>query len=158
MGLPAHCTLHSGLQHQINVPPALRKEVLPALHAAHRDVSSMITRAEASVFWPGITVDIKNTRNSCNACNRMAPSQSSAPPTPLVSPVYPFQCICADYIHYKGTSYLVIVDRYSNWPICERPSEGASGLINALRRHFSTFGIAEELSSDGGPQFTSTSS
>ena len=91
-------------KNRIVVPPALHKEVLAVLNAAHQSVSSMIARAETSVFWPGITVDINNKRNSCNACNRMAPSQPSAPPTPLVSPVYPFQCICADYFHYKGTS------------------------------------------------------
>ena len=44
----------------------------------------MITKAEASVFWSGITSDINNIRNTCQACNRMTPSQSSAPPTPMV--------------------------------------------------------------------------
>jgi hypothetical protein len=87
----------------------------------------------------------------------MAPSQPRAPPTPPVPPVYPFQCICADYFHYKGNNYLVIVDRYTNWPIVERASDGATGLVNCLRRHFSTYGIAEELASDGGPEFTATS-
>ena len=58
------------------------------------------------------------------------------------------------YFHYKGIDYLVIVDRYTNWPVVERASQGASGLISAFRRYFSTFGIAEELASDGGPEFT----
>ena len=141
---------------RIVIPPVLRQDVLEALHAAHQGISSMIARAEASVFWPGITSDIINMRNRCQACNRMAPSQPSAPPTPPVSPLYPFQCICSDYFHYKGINYLVIVDRYTNWPIVEQASQGASGLISALRRYFSTFGIAEELASDGGPEFTVT--
>ena len=139
------------------IPPTLRGEVLTALHAAHQGVSSMITKAEASVFWPGITSDINNIRNTCQACNRMTPSQPSAPPTPMVPPVYPFQCICADYFHHKGSNYEVIVDRYTNWPIVERSSDGAQGLISALRKQFSTFGIAEELASDGGPEFTANS-
>ena len=141
----------------IVIPPTLRGEVLTALHAAHQGVSSMITKAEASVFWPGITSDINNIRNTCQACNRMTPSQPSAPPTPMVPPVYPFQCICADYFHHKGRNYLVIVNRYTNWPIVERSSDGAQGLICALRKQFSTFGIAEELASDGGPEFTAKS-
>ena len=116
----------------------------------------MTARAEASVFWPGITSDIINMRNYCQACNRMAPSQPSAPPTPPVSPLYPFQCICSDYFHYKRIDYLVIVDRYTIWPVVERASQGAAGLISALRRYFSTFGIAEELASDGGPEFTAS--
>ena len=36
--------------------------------------------------------------------------------------------------------------------------EGAKGLIACLRRVFVTFGIADELSSDGGPEFTATAS
>ena len=56
---------------------------------------------------------------------------------------------------YKGISYLVPVDRYSNWPIVERSTGGAKGLIASLRQIFGTFGIAEELSSDGGPELSS---
>ena len=141
---------------RVVIPPSLRKDVLTALHAAHQGVSSMTSRAEASVFWPGITPAIADLRNGCNHCNRMAPSQPSAPPTPPVLPVYPFQSICSDYFHYKGVNYLVTVDRYSNWPIVERTSGGAPGLINSLRRTFVTFGIPDELSSDGGPEFTAT--
>ena len=83
----------------------------------------------------------------------MAPSQPNAPPTPPIRPVYPFQAICADYFTYSGHHYLVAVDRYSNWPIVEENAEGSKGLIAALRIVLVTFGIAEELSSDGGSEF-----
>ena len=141
---------------RIVIPPSLRNEVLDSLHAAHQGVTAMTARAESSVFWPGITTAIKDLRNKCNHCNRIAPSNPSAPPTPLIDPDYPFQCICADFFHYKGLNYLVIVDRYSNWPIVERSQNGSSGLINSLRRTFVTYGIPEEMSSDGGPEFTAS--
>eukprot|EP00057_Strongylocentrotus_purpuratus_P023555 XP_011678029.1 PREDICTED: uncharacterized protein K02A2.6-like [Strongylocentrotus purpuratus] len=114
----------------------------------------MTARAEASVFWPGITPVISTLRARCDHCNRIAPSNPSSPPTPLTSPVYPFQCICADFFHYKGCNYLVVVDRYSNWPIVERSTHGVDGLTACLRRIFVTFGIPDELASDGGPEFT----
>ena len=50
----------------------------------------------------------------------------------------------------------MVVDRYSNWPIIEKTTGGASGLIDWLRRTFVTYGIPDELSSDGGPEFTSS--
>ena len=50
---------------------------------------------------------------------------------------------------------MVAVDRYSNWPIVKYASDGAKGLITALRDIFVTFGISEELTSDGGPEYTS---
>ena len=140
---------------RVVIPPSLCPEVLSAIHAAHQGVTSMNLRADASVFWPGITPDITATRTNCAHCNRIAPSNPSAPPTPLLTPEYPFQFICADFFHYKGANYVVIVDRYSNWPIVERSHAGGTGLITCLRRTFVTYGIPEELASDGGPEFTS---
>lgn len=141
---------------RVVIPPSLRQDVLSALHSAHQGTTSMTARAESSIFWPGITSAITTVRANCTHCNRMAPSQPSAPPTPLVLPVYPFQCVCSDFFSYKGVTYLVIVDRYSNWPIIERTTGGAEGLIDSLRRSFATYGIPDELSSDGGPEFTAT--
>ncbi len=115
----------------------------------------MTSKAETSIFWPGITSDIHATRSDCSRCNRMAPSQAALPPTHPTLAKYPFQCICADFFHYQGSNYLVVVDRYSNWPIVERAKNGAQGLVDVLRRTFSTFGIPHELASDGGPEFTS---
>ena len=139
---------------RVVVPTSLRHNVIATLHAAHQGVSTMIARAESSVFWPGITKDIHNVRDRCHQCNRNAPSNPSAPPIPPILPDYPFQCVCADYFTHKGIPYLVIVDRYSNWPIVEKSRNGAAGLISSLRQTFTTFGVPEELASDGGPEFT----
>ncbi len=138
---------------RIVIPPSLRPACLSALHAAHQGTSAMTAKAEASVFWPGITNDIQATRANCSHCNRNAPSQAPLPPTPPVLPEYPFQCICTDYFKYQGHAYLVIVDRYSNWPIVDRAKDGAQGLIDVLRNTLATYGIPDELSSDGGPEF-----
>ncbi len=110
----------------------------------------MTAKAESAIFWPGITRDIHQLRATCFTCNRMAPSQASQPPTPPAPSEYPFQCVCSDYFHYKGHAYLVIVDRYTNWPA----TNGSKGLIDVLRRTFATYGIPDELASDGGPEFT----
>ena len=70
-------------------PPSLRQHDLTVLHSAHQGVTSMTARAETAVFWPGITA------------TALGPSQPDAQPFPLVS-AYPFQCISADFFHYKG--------------------------------------------------------
>ena len=141
---------------RVVIPPPLRSRVLESLHSAHQGVSQMTSRAESSFFWPGMTPSIADLRARCTECNRMAPSQPNAPPTPPILPAYPFQCTAADYFHFRGKNYVVIVDRYCNWPIVELAADGAAGLITALRRMFVTYGISEELTSDGGPQFTAT--
>lgn len=140
---------------RVVIPPSLREKVLVSLHSAHQGISQMCSRAESSIFWPGMTPAITEIRSQCTACNRIAPSQPSAPPTPPTMPVYPFQATAADYFQYGGYHYLVAVDRYSNWPIVESTANGSKGLISALKKMFITFGISEELTSDGGPEFTS---
>ena len=142
---------------RIIIPPQLRQCVLSSLHAAHHGITSMTLRAESSVFWPGITADIAKQRQKCDDCDRIAPSQPNLPPAPCQYPDYPFQQLCGDFFHYKGHYYLVCVDRYSNWPIVEEAKQGASGLIDSLRRIFVTYGISDEFSSDGGPEFSATS-
>ena len=139
---------------RIVIPPSLRGEVLAVLHSAHQGVTSMTSGADSSVFWPGISLDISKVRATCNDCNINAPSQPNAPPIEPLIPLYPFHCVCSDFFQYMGNFYLIIVDRYSNWPIVERSAGQAKGLISSLRKTFATFGIPDELASDGGSEYT----
>ena len=141
---------------RVVIPASLRADCLHYLHSAHQGTTLMQSKADASVFWPGIAADISNHRLSCTTCNTMSPSQASLPPTPPTLPTRPFQSLCADYFHHKGHTYVVIVDRFSGWPIVERSTNGATGLVSNLRSIFVTFGIPDDLTSDGGPEFTSS--
>ena len=116
------------------IPPSLHQHVFTILHSVHQGVTSMTAHAEMTVFWPGLTPPITATQANCHHCNPMAPSQPNALPFPPILPAYPFQCISADFFHYKGKNYLVVVDRYSNWPIVEQTQAGSKGLIDCLRR------------------------
>ena len=135
------------------IPKLFREEITTKIHLAHQGTTSMTSRVESSVFWPKITQDVARARERCYDSNKNSPSQPNAPPHPPTEPEYPFQCVCPDFFSFAGRHYLVIVDRYSNWPIVEKASEGAQGLIKCLKNTFTTFGISEELASDGGPEF-----
>ena len=143
------------LGERVVIPASLRQTCLNALHAAHQGTTGMTARATSSLYWPGITADIAATRNKCAACNSNAPSQATMPPTTPEQPEYPFQHICADFFHHEGAAYLVLVDRYSGWPIVSPATNGATGLAHTLRDTFATFGIPSTLTTDGGPEFTS---
>lgn len=143
------------------IPPSLRKSVLEGLHAAHQGVSSMELRAQSIIFWPGITKDINQIRAKCMDCNKNAPSQAQVPSDPAIPPSTPFEKIFADFFDFGGHHYLITGDRLSGWPeIFSTPTgsskAGARGLIACLRSSFATFGVPEELSSDGGPEFTAS--
>ena len=141
---------------RIVVPKALRAEVLEALHSAHQGVAGMKARAEVTVYWPGMSAAIVQRRDHCRTCNTHSPSQPHAPPTLTNPPQYPFQQICADYCSVGGIQYLILVDRYSGWLSvihCGSTTESADELVACLRDYFQTYGVPEELASDGGPTF-----
>ena len=143
---------------RVVVPTVLRSAVLDTLHSAHQGVASMQLRAQTIVFWPGITRDIIRIRERCEDCNRNSPSQAALPSEPASCPSTPFQHVFSDFFEFSGRKYLVIGDRLSGFSeVFFTPagtsSSGASGLIVCLRKLFQTFGVPEELSSDGGPEF-----
>ncbi|XP_068238500.1 uncharacterized protein [Palaemon carinicauda] len=122
---------------RVLIPSALQGEILRAQHGAHQGTNKMQNRAQGSVFWPGLTKDIKNTRNSCQACWGMSPSQPSVP-TQLC------KAIAADFFEMKYTGYLVIIDEFS----------GARGFSKAILHYFTIFGVPQELNTAGGPEFS----
>ena len=140
------------------VPTVLRQQVLSALHQAHQGVSGMTLCSHNLVWWPGVTKDIESIRASCYTCHQNAPSQSPLPPVHPPLPDHPFQLVSSDFFQIEGHTYLVMVDRYSNWPTIKKcKSESAEDLIESLREYFTTYGVPVELTTDGGMAYVATS-
>lgn len=143
---------------RVVLPPSLRSRALDTLHSAHQGVSSMEARARATIFWPGLTLDVDKIRASCSDCIKNAPSQPRLLPASSDIPSTPFEKIVADFFQHEGMHYLVAADRLSGWSEvfkCKAgsPQSGADGLIGCLRNCFSCYGVPTELASDGGPEF-----
>ena len=141
---------------RVIIPAALRAAVLETLHSAHQGITGMTERAQQSVWWPGITPQIKEMRDKCKNCTEHAPSQPSAPPLPLPQPDYPFQFLVSDYFQEGGNHYLVLADRFSGWPtvqFCGGSTSSAVKLVENLRAYFSMHGIPEEIATDGGSTY-----
>ena len=138
------------------LPASLHKKALEVLHSAHQGVTSMVGRAVPAVFWPRMQEDIIRARQACSSCDKNTPSQPAAPPKPLPTPSYPFQMIVSDYFSHAGKKFLIIADRYSGWlSVYQGGQDGADSLIKELKTHFTTFGISDELASDGAGEYTS---
>ena len=96
-----------------------------------------------------------------NTFNRISPTQPRLPPFEPHIPTTPFEGICSDYFFYKNWYYLVVADRLSGWTEQTRfhqntTSSDSTGLCKALRKLFATFGVPEEISSNGDPELTAS--
>ena len=73
-------------------------------------------------------------------------------------PEWPFQMICMDYFSHESHTYLVVVDRFSGWPLVYHIKSGEATsriLIQICCEIFMSYGLPEDLSSDGGSQLKS---
>ena len=58
--------------------------------------------------------------------------------------------VCSDYFTIYGKDYVVLVDRFSNWPIMFESKGLAPGLVRELQAINSTFCAPKEMASDEG--------
>ena len=75
-----------------------------------------------------------------------------------LSPDWPFQLICADHFELNNHSYIANVDQFSGWLNIYHFKPGCSInniLISTCHSLFIAYGVPEEISTDGSPQFMS---
>ncbi|XP_033991872.1 uncharacterized protein K02A2.6-like [Trematomus bernacchii] len=141
---------------RIVVPGSLRADILQKIHEGHQGLSKCRERANASVWWPGLSVDIKNIVNICKSCQEQKRAQQKEPLISTPLPDRPWKRIALDLCEHNKHNYLVISDYYSRYlEILQLPSTTSALVIQRLKTTFARFGIPEEVVSDNGPQFSS---
>ncbi len=139
-------------KNRIVVPKTLRHPILKFLLSAHQGTEGMRARASECVYWPGINAAINETRKNCKECCNISPSQAKQPIQQLPHSEYPFQQICVDECEIKGHHYFIVVDKFTNWLIVFHQSGHVQSkhVIESLTTVFETYGVAEQVFSDGG--------
>ena len=142
---------------QAVIPSSMRPAMLEKIHRTHFGVGSCIRRAKVSLFWPGMTSDIKNKCMSWSLCAQYA---SQAPKEPLLShdiPDNPWSVVSQDILMWEGKWHLVTTCHYSDWvEIDVLPNTLTATVVQLTKAHFARFGIPVRLITDNGPQFIST--
>ena len=140
---------------QIVVPKSLQKETLSKIHQGHQGIERCRLRAKSSVWWPGLSQQIKHLIEQCQVCVKNSTPRSQ-PLIPSELPDYPWQRVGTDLFALKGVNYLLTIDYFSRYPeVIKLSSTTSSSIIKALKSIFSRHGIPETLMSDNGPQYTS---
>ena len=142
-------------EQRIVVPRSLQTETLQKLHEGHQGLTRCRLRAKLSVWWPGLSKQLKSYVENCPQCARDAkPSKEPLIPTSL--PAYPWQKVAADLFYLNGNDYLVVIDYFSRFPEVKKlKSTSTQSIVNTLKTLFARYGIPEVFRSDNGPQFSS---
>ena len=151
--------VHDGLVfrgERLVIPKAMRQVIKQDLHLGHIGVEGTLRRAREYVFWPGMTDEIRQWIECCEACREFEISQA---PLPLMShdiPERPWEKLGIDLFHHDGKDYLITVCYLSNfWEVDRLHSTTARSVTAKLKHHFSRYGIPDTIISDNGPPFSS---
>ena len=82
----------------------------------HTGESKTLANARQIYFWPGMTADIKSMVASCQECQPFQLTQRIEPQSRTMTSK-PFEAVSVDLGYLNGTHYLVLMDRYSGWPL-----------------------------------------
>ena len=140
---------------RVVVPLSATGSVASFLHAGHCGFTMTKSLAQTYFFWPGMTNQIKQLVESCQACLALHPSLPKEPLQPSHAS-FPMELVGVDLFSLAGKSYLCMVDRFSGfcWVHLLR-SLTTSAVTTCLLNWFLEFGFPRRIRSDGGPQFRS---
>ena len=137
------------------IPSTLRRKVLEQIHEGHLGIEKCMLKARDSVFWPGISNDIRETVEKCGICQA---SSRAAKPVGNVSDVPPhtWHTLGSDLFYWNKIDYLVIGDYFSKYLIVRRlPNSSSHAVIKELGLVFTELGRPFVLRSDNGPRYSS---
>ena len=143
--------------HQLVVLAALRKEMMAATHNSHIRIEACIRRARESLYWPRMTVELKEYIQHCDVCPAHRNEQGKEPLAQHDFAARPWSKVTADLCQLEGRTLLVISDYYSNFiEVARVTAITARSIIKELKAVFERFGIPDILVADNGPQFASS--
>ena len=133
----------------------MRYLVKERLHSAHLGYDSMMRRARVLVFWPGMSMEIKQLADSCEICLEAKPRNQKETLIQHVPSDELWEKNGVDLFTIANRDYLVTVDYFSSfWDIDLLPTTSSHTVIMKLKGHFARYGIPKQLVSDNGPQFS----
>ena len=141
---------------RIIIPNSLRSLMKRQIHSGHLGINSCLRRARESVFWPGMSSEIRQYVENCQTCISHSDKQAPEPMIMKETTGIPFDQVATDLFNLKGKDFLITVDCYSNFIEVDRLYKATSkAVITVLKKHFARYGIPRTVYSDNGPQYSS---
>ncbi|KAM7293520.1 uncharacterized protein ISCGN_026650 [Ixodes scapularis] len=137
---------------RIVVPKTWRNRLLVQIHAGHLGINSCLKRARETVYWPGLTTDIKCYVERCATCQATDKKPAREPLHLKEIPDLPWERVASDLFNFEGKSYVVIVDSYSGYLDFKKLSgESSKEVVNVMKEWLATHGVPKVIETDNGP-------
>ena len=138
------------------IPKSERASTLKVLHMGHYAVDKMSLRARETVYWPGISEDIRHTYHHCHICAKFARTQQRETLQSIETLQTTWEQLGLDIFTLRNTQYLLVIDYFSQFPVVKQlQSIHSLSVIKHLKDIFTEIGIPRCIVPDGGTQFTS---
>lgn len=140
---------------RIVMPQQLRPEILQRIHDGHQGIVKCRERAKCSVWWPGLSTEIKQMVSTCTHCQESRPSQKREPLLTTLLPSRPWERVAADICELNKQNYLVVVDYFSRYiELAHLKNMSSETTVANLKNICARWGCPNELVTDNGPQFS----
>ena len=138
------------------IPKSMRNQVMQEIHTGHGGEQACLRRARESIFWAGMTADIKVHVQKCETCRTFETRNQKETLIPHEIPERPWEKVGMDTFYYRSKDYLLVVDYYSNfWEVEPLKQKTSNEIIYHLKKMFSRYGIPNLIISDNATAFTS---
>ena len=89
------------------IPTRLRPQILQIIHQGHMATGKSLLKAKESIFWPGISRDIKEPTANCARYIQFSKQQPKETLCPHSVPSFPWQKLGCDLFDYQGAQHLL---------------------------------------------------
>jgi hypothetical protein len=141
---------------RIVIPRGARNATLQVLHRSHAGVAKTAEAARQLYFWPKMNDHVKDMIDACERCQFYKSSkqkQEQIQQTPFKD-LYSMAEVGADLLEAGKHHFLIVVDRYSGFPLIARlNSMTAESIIGHMEKMFFLLGRPGEIKCDNGPCF-----
>ena len=110
--------LYKGIR--LIMPQSEQASTLKVLHMGHYAVDKMNLRARETVYWPGISEDIKVTYHKCEICAKFTRTQQKETLQYVEMPPASWEQLGLDLFTLRNMHYLLAVDYFSWFPVVRK--------------------------------------
>ena len=143
----------------IVIPHKKHQAMLNLIHKGHLGLNKYKLRAKDTVYWPGLNKQLEKLVLNCELCLKYSFSKHKQKPSQFLGqkiPVHPWTKLATDIFHFESSSYLLIVDYTSRFPVvCKLSSMTGLHVANHCKQIFSEYEWPETLISDNSSCYTS---